>query len=115
VQIIYVNLPREELYARADARLLAMIEQGWLEEVRALLDDLAARAIDAATALRLPSMSALGYREMIAVVRGQISLDEAIAQVKRETRRFIRAQDTWFRKITHGEIEPRSSEDREEG
>ena len=52
----------------ADARLLTMITQGWVDE-------------------------------MIALVRGQITLDKAVTQVKRETRRFIRAQDTWFRKI----------------
>lgn len=99
VQILYVNLPREELYARADERLLVMIAQGWPDEVRALLDELATHGIDAEAAAHLPSMSALGYREMIGVVRGQITLDEAIVQIKRETRRFIRAQDTWFRKI----------------
>lgn len=93
-QIIYVSLPRPELYARADARLLAMIEHGWLDEVRALLDDLDARGIDA---LALPSMSALGYRQMIAVARGQMPLDDAIVGIKHDTRRFIRAQDTWFR------------------
>jgi tRNA dimethylallyltransferase len=114
VQVIYVNLPRDELYARADARLLAMIEQGWREEVRALLDLLAARGIDPDAANRLPSMSALGYREMIALVRGQISLEDAIIQIKRETRRFIRAQDTWFRKMTQPKDEPRSGEERED-
>ena len=100
VQIITVNLPREELYQRADARLLRMIAQGWPEEVRRLLAELAAHNIGAEEALRLPSMSALGYREMVALVRGQATLDETIATIKRETRRFIRAQDTWFRKIT---------------
>ena len=100
VQIITVNLPREELYQRADARLLRMIAQGWPDEVRRLLAELAAHDIGAEEALRLPSMSALGYREMVALVRGQATLDETIAAIKRETRRFIRAQDTWFRKIT---------------
>jgi len=99
VQILTVNLPREELYARADSRLQAMIAQGWPDEVRALLDELATQGIDAEAATRLPSMSALGYREMIGVVRGRITMDEAIVQIKRETRRFIRAQDTWFRAI----------------
>jgi tRNA dimethylallyltransferase len=99
VQLIYVNLPREALYARADERLLGMIEQGWVDEVRALLDELAVRGIDADAAMRLPAMSSLGYREITGVVRGQMSLDEAIARIKHETRRFIRAQDTWFRKI----------------
>jgi tRNA dimethylallyltransferase len=100
VQLIYVNLPREELYARADERLLHMIEQGWVDEVSALLAELAARGFDADAALRLPAMSSLGYREIAGVVRGQITLDEAIAQIKHTTRRFIRAQDTWFRKIS---------------
>jgi tRNA dimethylallyltransferase len=109
VQFIYVNLPREELYTRADNRLAAMIAQGWQDEVRALLDELAGRGIDADAALRLSSMSALGYREMIGVVCSHISLDEAITQIKRETRRFIRAQDTWFRKITEPRCVKRDS------
>jgi tRNA dimethylallyltransferase len=102
-EIVYINLAREELYARADARLMQMVAHGWLDEVHALLDELAGRGIDADAATRLPSMSALGYREMAAVVRGKITLDEAIIQIKRETRRFIRAQDTWFRKIVGSE------------
>lgn len=100
VEVVYINHPRDELYARADARLLQMIEQGWVEEVRALVTELATRGIEDEAASRLPSMSALGYREMIAVVRGLATLDEAITRIKRETRRFIRAQDTWFRKLT---------------
>ncbi|MCL4505906.1 MAG: tRNA (adenosine(37)-N6)-dimethylallyltransferase MiaA [Chloroflexi bacterium] len=99
VQIIYVNLPREELYARADARLADMLGRGWLDEVRRLLAELAERGITAGAALRLPSMSALGYRELVGVIQGQLTLDEAVTHIKRETRRFIRAQDTWFRKI----------------
>ncbi|HEY3342671.1 MAG TPA: tRNA (adenosine(37)-N6)-dimethylallyltransferase MiaA, partial [Anaerolineae bacterium] len=54
VQLIYVNLPRDELYARADERLLHMIGQGWVDEVRALLNELAAHGIDAEAAMRLP-------------------------------------------------------------
>ena len=99
IRMHYINLPREELYARADMRLLQMIEAGWLDEVRRLLDELASRGFDADAALRLPAMSALGYREMCAVALGRMTLDEAITKIKRETRRFIRAQDTWFRKI----------------
>lgn len=100
VRIHTINLPRDALYARADARLLQMIESGWLDEARALLVELAARGIDADAALRLPAMSALGYREMCGVALGRLTLDEAIVLIKRETRRFIRAQDTWWRKIT---------------
>lgn len=102
VNILYLNPPRPALYARADARLRAMIEQGWLEETRALLDDLSSRGIDAEAALRLPAVSALGYRQMIAVARNQMTLEDAIAAIRRDTRRFIRAQDTWFRAIVAG-------------
>jgi tRNA A37 N6-isopentenylltransferase MiaA len=45
-------------------------------------------------------MSALGYRELALVVLGQSSLAAAVEAIKRETRRFIRMQDTWFRKLT---------------
>jgi tRNA dimethylallyltransferase len=99
IEMVYLNLPREVLYAKVDARLSDMVKQGWLNEVEQLLGRLHARGIDAETALKLPSMSSLGYREMIQVARGEMSLDEAIERIKRETRRFIRMQDTWFRKL----------------
>ena len=98
IQVIYVSLPRPELYARADARLSRMIEQGWLSETQALLSFFAQHGFDADAALRLPSMSALGYREMAMVALGRMTLDQAIEAIKRATRRFIRMQDTWFRK-----------------
>ena len=97
-EVIYVNLPRSELYARADARLVRMIEQGWLAETQALLDFFAQQGLDADAALCLPSMSALGYREMATVALGRAMLDQAIEAIKRATRRLIRMQDTWFRK-----------------
>ncbi len=96
-QVIYINLPRDALYARADARLMRMIEQGWPAEAEALLDFLSRHGFDADAALQLPSMSALGYREMALVAMGRMTLDEAIIAIKRATRRFIRAQDVWFR------------------
>ena len=66
---------------------------------RSALEELAAHEIDADAAMRLPAMSSLGYREISEVVRGLTTLDEALTRIKHETRRFIRAQDTWFRKI----------------
>ncbi len=98
VQMHYVNVPREELYARADARLAAMIEQGWLDEVQRLLAGFAALGIHTDDALKLASMSALGYREVAGVALKRMSMDDAISEIKRATRRFIRMQDTWFRK-----------------
>ena len=58
---------------------------------RSALEELAARGIDADAATHLPAMSSLGYREIGTVVRGQITLDEALTRIKHETRRFMRA------------------------
>lgn len=81
--------PREALYARCDARLESMIGQGALEEVAAL----AARDL----APDLPAMKAVGYRELAAHLRGETSLDAAIAAAQRETRRYAKRQSTWMR------------------
>ncbi|MDP3748882.1 MAG: tRNA (adenosine(37)-N6)-dimethylallyltransferase MiaA [Phenylobacterium sp.] len=81
--------PREALYARCDARLAAMIGQGALEEVAAL----AARNLSP----DLPAMKALGYRELAAHLRGETSLEAAIAAAQRETRRYAKRQSTWLR------------------
>lgn len=101
VQMHEVNLKREELYSRADARIAKMLALGWLRECEALLAFLAAKGFDADAALKLPAMSSLGYRELCGVVHGGVGmgLDAAVAQIKHETRRFIRMQDTWFRKL----------------
>ena len=97
LQIINVSMPREALYERADARILQMMEDGWLDETKRLLTFLTSVGVDAAKAKTLPSMSALGYGEMIDVALGQLSLADAITRIKADTRRFIRMQDAWFR------------------
>ncbi|MCX7938674.1 MAG: tRNA (adenosine(37)-N6)-dimethylallyltransferase MiaA [Thermoflexales bacterium] len=98
LRYVYLNPPRPALYAKADARIEQMIAWGWLEEVRALLARLEAQGLTTEAALCLPAMSALGYREMAQVVLGKLTLDEARAAIRRATRRFIRAQDVWFRR-----------------
>lgn len=86
---IGLTRPRAELYARVDARIEAMIGGGLVEEVRGLL----ARGY----APELPTMSAIGYRQIAAYLRGEISLEEALAHMKRLTRRYVRQQGAWFR------------------
>lgn len=86
---IGLQRPRAELYARVDARIAAMFADGLMDEVRALL----AKGYGA----DLPTMSAIGYREVGAVLRGEMTLDEAVAQMKRLTRVFVRRQANWFR------------------
>jgi tRNA dimethylallyltransferase len=86
---IGLSLPRPLLYARVDKRIDIMIEQGLVQEVRGL--------VDRGYAFDLPSMTGLGYREIGAHVRGEISLEEAVMLLKRNTRKFIRHQANWFR------------------
>ena len=81
--------PRSELYARIDARIDAMLAAGFVDEVRRLLAQ--------GYSSDLPSLSAIGYREIGACIRGEISLDEAITQTKRATRTFVRRQANWFK------------------
>lgn len=81
--------PRPELYARVDERIKLMFQNGLLNEVEQLLQ--------AGYDPNLPSLSAIGYREAVAVVRGEMSLAEAQTQMKRITRVFVRRQANWFK------------------
>ncbi len=90
-RLIGLDRPRDELYARIDRRVDEMIELGLIDETHRLL----AAGYDA----RLPSMTGLGYREMTAYLRGELTLDEAVARIKTETHRYVRHQYTWFRRM----------------
>ena len=87
--IIGLSVEREEHYDRLDRRTEEMIAAGWVDEVRALV----AAGYDAA----LPSMSGIGYRELALYLRGGLSLDEAVAEIKRRNRRLVRRQRNWFK------------------
>ncbi|HEY83623.1 MAG TPA: tRNA (adenosine(37)-N6)-dimethylallyltransferase MiaA [Chloroflexi bacterium] len=89
ILMIGLNMPRESLYLRIDDRIDRMMEAGFLAEV----EDLLARGYN----LHYPSMSGLGYRQLGRYLHGEISLEEAVALTKKETRRFIRQQYNWFR------------------
>lgn len=86
---IGLKRPREELYQRVDTRIEAMFAQGLLDEVQSL--------IDKGYSPDLPCMSAIGYREAAAVLRGEMTVEEAKAQMKRLTRIFVRRQANWFK------------------
>lgn len=85
---IGVTRPRPILYERIDRRVDAMIEAGLVEEVR--------RLADAGYDWNLPAMTGLGYRQIGLYLRGEATLDEAIALVKQVTRRFVQQQYNWF-------------------
>ena len=84
-----VTRPRPGLYARIDARVDAMLAAGLVDEVR--------RLVEAGYSWDLPSMTGLGYRQIGAYLRGELSLADALALIKKQTRRFVHQQATWFR------------------
>lgn len=86
---IGLTRPREELYARVDARIEAMFAAGFVEEVRRLLEK--------GYSPELPSMSGIGYRECVEVVQGRLTEDAAKVQIRRATRVFVRRQANWFK------------------
>jgi len=83
-----LTLPRDELYARIDARLDRMLAAGLLDEVRALLA--------AGYTWETPALSGLGYAQWEPYLSGAAPFAEAAAAIRRETRAFARRQDTWF-------------------
>ena len=80
--------PRDWLYARCDMRFARMIDEGAVEEVKALL----ARDLNP----RLPIMRGIGVPEISAYLRGELTLAEAIAAGQQATRRYAKRQYTWF-------------------
>ncbi len=85
-----LNRDRKILYERINQRVDIMIEQGLEDEVK--------RMLEAGYDRDLVSMQALGYKEMASYLEGELSLDEAIETIKRDTRRFAKRQLTWFRR-----------------
>jgi tRNA dimethylallyltransferase len=81
---------RELLYERIDARTLGMLESGWLDEVRGLLSS--------GISEHAKIFDFIGYREILAVLRGKIAIAEARAAIVSATRHYAKRQITWFRK-----------------
>lgn len=88
-RIFSLNLPREMLYARCDARLEKMLREGALEELRTLLDRNLPNS--------LPALRAVGVPELAAYIRGEISLEAALEKAQQSTRNYAKRQMTWGR------------------
>jgi tRNA dimethylallyltransferase len=89
VLIVGLTMSRKPLYQKIDTRLDSMMQNGFLDEVKGLLDS--------GYSNTLASMSGVGYREMAAHIRGEIPLDEAIERTKFRSHRLVRRQYSWFR------------------
>ncbi|HDS03602.1 MAG TPA: tRNA (adenosine(37)-N6)-dimethylallyltransferase MiaA [Firmicutes bacterium] len=85
-----LNRPRSVLYQRINQRVDMMMARGWTEEVRELL--LQGIPTDA------PALRAVGYKEILSYVSGEMTLDETADAIKKKTRHFARRQLIWFRK-----------------
>jgi tRNA dimethylallyltransferase len=87
--IVGLIRPRPALYERIDARIEKMLAAGLVEEVRGLLAQ--------GFSPDLPSLSAIGYREIVQHLQGDFPLEEAVRLIKRNTRQFVRRQANWFK------------------
>lgn len=87
---IGLTVPRAILYDRIADRVDQMVQKGWVSEVVTMLD----QGIEASA----PAFQAIGYRQIVRHVRGEISLQEAVRDTVQATRRYAKRQMTWFRK-----------------
>jgi len=85
-----IEWDRDTLYRRIDDRAKWQTENGLIEETQGLLD----KGFDP----NLPSMSSLGYPEMLKYINGEMSLDEALELLQKNTRNYAKRQITWFRR-----------------
>ena len=92
--VIILSMDREKLYERIELRIDIMMEQGLLEEVKGLLDK--------GYTPELVSMQGIGYKEFIPYFNGECTLEQAVTQLKTNTRRFAKRQLTWFRRQIEG-------------
>ncbi len=90
IAVFGLQLTRDTLVKRIEDRCHKMIEAGWLDEVRQLLQD--------GVPVDSPAMRSLGYRELAEVSSGSMSLEDAIPEIIKQTRQYAKRQMTWFRK-----------------
>ena len=84
-----IDMPRDILYARLEKRVHLMMKRGLLQEVKALLESGAAPGMQ--------SMQGIGYKELVPVVQGTQSIDDAVWQIILNTRHYAKRQGTWLR------------------
>ena len=91
--VIGLSLSRQVLYERIEKRIDAMIESGWIDEVQQLLQD--------GVLPEAQAMKAIGYKELVLYLDGQLSLEAASELIKKRTRHFAKRQMTWFKRMPY--------------
>lgn len=89
-KVFAINMPREILYDRINKRVDIMIENGLINEVENIIE----KYKEFPTA-----MQAIGYKEIVMYLKGELTKQEAIEKIKQESRRYAKRQITWFKKI----------------
>ena len=88
IYMIGLTMDRTELYKRIDTRIDKMFAIGWVEEVRGL--------VDKGYTQDMSSMSALGYRDVVSHIHGEIDIAETKRRIRKASRRLVRRQASWF-------------------
>ena len=89
-------MPREQLYQQIETRIDYMLEIGWVDEVKDLLEEYNS---DTGKDLRAyPAMQSYGYKEIIDYLDQRLDFGQAVSQIKQQTRNYAKRQLTWFRK-----------------
>lgn len=91
--LIVLNTEREVLYNRINKRVELMFEQGLEDEVKGIINDYGTE---------LQALGAIGYKEMIPYIKGEISKEETILAISQNSRRYAKRQLTWFRNKMNG-------------
>jgi tRNA dimethylallyltransferase len=87
---------RAELYSLINRRVDLMLERGLLDEVKTVLAEI--RRHHSGPVSEVPALQAIGYKELIRHLEGELSLDEAVGLIKKGSRNYAKRQFTWFRK-----------------
>jgi len=99
-----LTVPRAVLYDAVEKRAGRMLERGWLAEVKRLRDSYPpehARGRGGCSLGELPAFQAIGYRQLADHLDGNLTLEQALEETVRATRRYAKRQETWFRKEPH--------------
>ena len=91
--LIVLNTEREVLYNRINKRVELMFEEGLEQEVRGIIDEYG---------MELQALGAIGYKEMIPYLKGNVSKEDTIAAISQNSRRYAKRQLTWFRNKMDG-------------
>ena len=102
-KIFYIDMQREKLYERINKRADIMLDEGIIEETKRVIKKIADRQNKSIYDILdnynvITSLQAIGYREVIAYLKGEYTKKEMLEKIKQNTRRYAKRQITWFKK-----------------